>query len=121
MKKLTRGNAVGTEHVLVKAHVQKERGKRKTLTQEHNDMVDEIAKVSLQLGVQTGCFAASELPLEGVWLTRDGEKITCSAGSNLREQRARSFAERSFAEKHIVLGENFNLVWWECIDRAGTN
>ena len=45
MKKLTRGNAVGTEHVWVKAQVKKERGKRKTLTQEHNDMVDEIAKI----------------------------------------------------------------------------
>ena len=71
--------------------------------------------------MQTGCFAASELPLEDVWLTRDGKNTTSSAGSNLREQWAQNFAKRYFAEKHIVLKENFDLVWWECIDRAGTN
>jgi hypothetical protein len=74
MKKLTRSNAAGTKHVWAKAHVKKERGKRKTMSQEHNDMDDELAKISLRLGVETGCFAASELPLEDVWLTREGKK-----------------------------------------------
>ena len=105
MKKLTRGNAVGTEHVWVKAHVTKERGKRKTMSQEHNDLVDELAKVSLQLGVQTGRFAASEpaseLPLEDAWLTREGKKITGSVGNNLREQWARKFAKRYFDDPNV--------------------
>ena len=99
----------------------KERGKRKSMSQEHNDLVDELAKVSLQLGVQTGRFAASELPLEDVWLTREGKKITGSVGNNLREQWARKSAKRYFDEKNIVLEENFDLVWWECIDKAGMN
>ena len=29
------------------------------------------------------------------------------------------FARQYFAEKYIVLEDNFDLVWWECIDRAG--
>ena len=74
-------------------------------------MVDELAKVSLRLGAKTGCFAASELPLEDVWLTREGEKITGSVGNNLREKWAHNSAERYFDEKYIVLEENFDLVW----------
>ena len=46
-KKLTRENVVGTKYVRVKANVKKERDKNKTLEQEYNDMVDEIAKDSL--------------------------------------------------------------------------
>lgn len=104
MKKLTKENTVGTYYVWVKAHVKQERGKRKSIGHEHNDVVDEI---SLQIGLRTDQFASTELPLEDVWLTLDGAKITGSIGKNLREHWARAFAKRYFAEKCIVREENF--------------
>ena len=64
MKKLKDDNAVGTDYVWVKAHVKKEEGRKKTIEQEHNDMVDEIAKASIKEGLDTGNFPSTELPLE---------------------------------------------------------
>ena len=52
----------------------RKKGKDKMIGQVQNDMVDAIAKGSLQLGLQTGRFAASILPLEEVWFTREGER-----------------------------------------------
>ena len=40
MKKLTQANAVGIEHVWVKAHVDKKKGRPRTMKQVHNDMVE---------------------------------------------------------------------------------
>jgi hypothetical protein len=42
-------------------------------------------------------------------------------GNNLREKWVHDSAKRYFDEKSIVLEENVDRVWWECIDKAGMN
>lgn len=68
-----------------KAHVKQKKGYCKTMEQEHNDMVDTLAKRSLQVGLQTGRYAASEMHLKDTWFNQDGRRITGGMGRNLRE------------------------------------
>ena len=56
MRKLQEDNAVDTDYVWVKAHMKKEKGKRQTIEQKYNDMVDKIAKASINEGLETGNF-----------------------------------------------------------------
>ena len=81
-------------------------------------MVDATAKGALQLGAQTGRFATSKLPLEEVWFTKEGKKIAGCVGNVLREHWERRFARQYFAEKYVVLEDNFDLLWCKCIERT---
>ena len=81
-------------------------------------IVDGLAKNALIAGVGEQEFISSKFPFERLLVELDGVKVTGAPRMAFERHWGAKIARKLYHEKHMINKYEFNLVWWDGVDKT---